>query len=134
MKDIQKSRTRIAAVTTAAVLAGAAALAGTAQAAVTTDTTALRQAVTVEGVMDHLEAFQAIADANDGNRAAGTPGHDASVDYVEGLLAEGRLQTPGASSSATSGPTSAARRCQQTAPDPRGLRAGRRLLPDGLLG
>ena len=86
MKDIKKSRTRIAAVTTAAVLAGAAALAGTAQAAVTTDTSSLRQAVTVEGVMDHLEAFQAIADANNDNREAGTPGHDASVDYVERLL------------------------------------------------
>jgi Zn-dependent M28 family amino/carboxypeptidase len=86
VKDIKKSRTRIAAVTTAAVLAGAAALAGTAQAAVTTDTTALRQAVTVEGVMQHLEAFQAIADANDDTRQAGTSGHDASVDYIESLL------------------------------------------------
>ncbi|WP_235534970.1 M28 family peptidase [Nocardioides sp. Soil777] len=86
MKDIKKSRTRIAAVTTAAVLAGAAALAGTAQAAVTTDTTALRQAVTVEGVMAHLRAFQTIADANDDTRQAGTPGHDASVAYIEGLL------------------------------------------------
>ena len=27
-------------------------------------------------------AFQAIADANGGTRAAGTPGYDASVDYV----------------------------------------------------
>ncbi len=86
MKDIKKSRTRIAAVTTAAVLAGAAALAGTAQAAVTTDTTALRNAVTVGGVMAHLNEFQAIADANNDTRQAGTPGHDASVDYVEGLL------------------------------------------------
>ena len=93
MKDIKKSRTRIAAVTTAAVLAGAAALAGTAQAAVTTDTAALRQAVTVEGVMDHLEAFQAIADANNDTRQAGTPGHDASVDYVEGLLEEAGYTT-----------------------------------------
>ncbi|WP_234411105.1 M28 family peptidase [Nocardioides terrigena] len=86
MKNIRKSRTRIAAVTTAAVLAGAAALAGTAQAAVTTDTAALRQAVTVGGVMEHLEAFQAIADANFDTRQAGTPGHDASVDYIEDLL------------------------------------------------
>ncbi len=38
--------------------------------------------VTIEGVMEHLGAFQAIADANGGNRAAATPGYDASVDYV----------------------------------------------------
>ena len=38
--------------------------------------------VTLEGVRAHQAAFQAIADANGGNRAAGTPGYDASVDYV----------------------------------------------------
>jgi aminopeptidase Y len=37
-------------------------------------------------VKKHLDAFQAIADANGGNRAAGTPGYDASVAYVEGKL------------------------------------------------
>ncbi len=31
---------------------------------------------------EHLQAFQAIADDNGGNRAAGLPGYDASVDYV----------------------------------------------------
>jgi len=46
----------------------------------------LRKAVTVDGVMRHLEAFQAIADANDGNRAAGTSGYEASGAYVEGVL------------------------------------------------
>ncbi|WP_329065881.1 M28 family metallopeptidase [Streptomyces sp. NBC_01429] len=34
----------------------------------------------------HLKKFQAIAEANDGNRAAGTPGHDQSASYVYGLL------------------------------------------------
>jgi Zn-dependent M28 family amino/carboxypeptidase len=38
--------------------------------------------VDADGALEHLEAFQAIADANDGNRAAGTPGYEASVDYV----------------------------------------------------
>jgi Zn-dependent M28 family amino/carboxypeptidase len=38
--------------------------------------------VTVEGVREHQAAFQAIADANGGTRAAGTPGYDASVEYV----------------------------------------------------
>jgi len=42
--------------------------------------------VTLEGVNRHLIAFQRIADRNDGNRAAGTTGYDASVDYVAGRL------------------------------------------------
>ncbi len=42
----------------------------------------LLDCVTLDGVVDHLEAFQAIADANDGNRASQTPGYQASVDYV----------------------------------------------------
>ncbi len=39
-----------------------------------------------DDVFEHLEAFQAIADANGGTRASGTPGYDASADYVAGLL------------------------------------------------
>jgi Zn-dependent M28 family amino/carboxypeptidase len=46
----------------------------------------ITQSVTVEAVMDHLEAFQAIADANDDNRAAGTSGYEASAEYVESVL------------------------------------------------
>lgn len=42
----------------------------------------LTKAVTADGVLEHLEAFQDIADANGGNRAAGLPGYKASVDYV----------------------------------------------------
>ena len=38
--------------------------------------------MTLEGVRAHQAAFQAIADANGGTRAAATPGYDASVDYV----------------------------------------------------
>jgi Zn-dependent M28 family amino/carboxypeptidase len=54
----------------------------------------LQECVTVEGVREHQAAFQAIADANDGNRAAGTSGYDASVDYVvERMLAAGYLVT-----------------------------------------
>ncbi|GAA1773593.1 M28 family peptidase [Kocuria aegyptia] len=36
--------------------------------------------------MAHLEVFQAVAHANDGNRASGTPGYRGSVDYVLGRL------------------------------------------------
>ena len=38
--------------------------------------------VTVDGVLEHEQAFQAIADANGGTRAAGTTGYTQSVDYV----------------------------------------------------
>ena len=42
----------------------------------------LRKAVTSAGVMEHLQNLQGIADANDDTRASGTPGYDASRDYV----------------------------------------------------
>jgi Zn-dependent M28 family amino/carboxypeptidase len=38
--------------------------------------------VTADGMYPHLRKLQEIADANKGNRADGTPGYDASVDYV----------------------------------------------------
>ena len=46
----------------------------------------LREKVTLGGVFGHLEAFQAIADQNDGTRASGTPGYDRSAEYVFGKL------------------------------------------------
>ena len=42
----------------------------------------LRNAITLAGIMSHEQAFQEIANANGGTRAAGTPGFDASVAYV----------------------------------------------------
>jgi Zn-dependent M28 family amino/carboxypeptidase len=51
-----------------------------------TDTSALRNAVTVAGIMKHEKALQQIANANGGTRASGTPGFDASRDYVAGQL------------------------------------------------
>ncbi len=41
-----------------------------------------RKAVTLAGVREHQQAFQAIANANDGTRSSGTPGYEASRDYV----------------------------------------------------
>jgi Iap family predicted aminopeptidase len=38
------------------------------------------------GLREHLRALQRIADANDANRAAGTPGDEASVEYVASRL------------------------------------------------
>jgi aminopeptidase S len=46
----------------------------------------LAGAVTDSGALEHLQALQRIADENGGNRAVGTPGYDASVDYVVGVL------------------------------------------------
>ncbi len=46
----------------------------------------LRQAVSVEGIMAHEQNLQNIADANGGTRASGTPGYDASADYVADQL------------------------------------------------
>ncbi|MEO1062594.1 MAG: M28 family peptidase [Actinomycetota bacterium] len=48
----------------------------------------LLECMTVEGVFEHLEAFQAIADANGGVRAEQTPGFDASAHYVLEVLTE----------------------------------------------
>ncbi|MGC5221762.1 M28 family peptidase [Micromonospora sp. DT81.3] len=42
----------------------------------------LLSCVTVEGVLEHEEALQAIADANDDTRGAGTTGYTESVEYV----------------------------------------------------
>ena len=42
----------------------------------------LEKAVTNKGIFTHLRAFQAIADANRGNRAVGTSGYRASANYV----------------------------------------------------
>ena len=42
--------------------------------------------VTIDAMMAHLGKLQEIADANGGNRALGTSGYAASVDYVAGIL------------------------------------------------
>ena len=63
-----------------------AAVGAPALAAPATDTTALTDAVTAAGLQTHRAALQAIADDNGGNRAAGTPGYEASLEYVEATL------------------------------------------------
>ena len=54
--------------------------------AVKVDTAALREAVTVDGVRDHQDVFQSIANANGGMRASGTLGYDESAAYVADLM------------------------------------------------
>jgi Zn-dependent M28 family amino/carboxypeptidase len=47
-----------------------------------TESQGFRKGVTVAGIREHQQALQQIADANGGNRAAGTSGYDASVEYI----------------------------------------------------
>lgn len=56
----------------------------------------LRQKVTTDAMMGHLEKLQEIADANGGNRAVGNPGYAASLDYVANTLRDEGfdVQTP----------------------------------------
>lgn len=54
------------------------------------DSSALRSAVEVQNIIEHLETFEAIAYENEGNRASGQPGFDLSAAYVyEKLIVAG---------------------------------------------
>jgi len=57
------------------------------------NTKRFRQAVTVGGIMSHERALQRIANRNGGTRASGTPGYEASVEYVEGRLQAAGYET-----------------------------------------
>lgn len=58
--------------------------------------TTVRNKVTTDAMMAHLSKLQDIANANNGTRAVGTPGYEASVDYVVGTLRKNGfdVQTP----------------------------------------
>ena len=70
----------------AATIGLAVSFAPPALAATGTNSGALRSAVSADNILTHLSALQAIADANGGNRAAGTSGNEASAEYIEGQL------------------------------------------------
>jgi Zn-dependent M28 family amino/carboxypeptidase len=57
---------------------------------------AIRNKVTPDAMMGHLAKLQDIANANNGTRAVGTPGYEASVDYVVNTLRNSGfdVQTP----------------------------------------
>lgn len=55
-------------------------------AAVPVDTEAFRAAITPAGVRVHQSDLQVIADANGGTRAATTPGYEASLEHIKGLV------------------------------------------------
>ncbi|OBJ60406.1 M28 family peptidase [Mycobacterium sp. 1423905.2] len=76
-------RTRLGAVLLAAFLVGCTTTHHAAPPGAAPDLgRALAGKVTADAMFTHLRALQAIAAAHGGNRAAGTPGYDASVDYV----------------------------------------------------
>ncbi|MGZ4583022.1 MAG: M28 family metallopeptidase [Mycobacterium sp.] len=58
--------------------------------------TALQHKVSADAMMAHLSKLQDIANANNGTRAVGTPGYEASVDYVVDTLRHSGfdVQTP----------------------------------------
>src|SRR5215207_5618654 len=65
---------------------GAVSSAAGAHAAVPIDSSALRDAVTLEGVRQHQAQFQEFADLSGGTLEASTQGHDLSADYVAGQM------------------------------------------------
>ena len=46
------------------------------------DSALLRQNLTIEGIAEHMEKLQTIANVHQGNRAAGTVGYEQSVSYT----------------------------------------------------
>jgi aminopeptidase S len=99
----RSSRTLLAAVMTSLVLTGCASTSGPAPVGGGSGPAGggplaerLVSEATVDGAVGHLEALQAIADRNGGNRAVGTPGYDQSVEYVASTLSRAgfRVETP----------------------------------------
>lgn len=86
MKSRSRRRAVVAILTTVNVAAALALAAPAVAAPEGIPARLLERAVTVEGVLRHQLAFQAIALANGGDRAAGTSGYDQSAQYVAGLL------------------------------------------------
>src|ERR1700742_4343795 len=101
---VNKSRTIpavVAAVALAAVLAGCSGRSANSQqatgnAGATEFAATLHNKVTTDAMMAHLSKLQDIANANNGTRAVGTPGYDATVDYVVNTLRDTGfdVQTP----------------------------------------
>ncbi len=84
----------VAAFTVALIPAGAAVAGPSAKCDNRNNNTAakLLECVRPFGIMAHLDKLQQIADENGGNRAAGLPGYDASVDYVAETLEDAGWQ------------------------------------------
>ncbi|MCW2697117.1 MAG: family metallo-hydrolase [Modestobacter sp.] len=84
--SLRARRPVLAVATTSAVLVAAGLVAAPAAATTATDPHWFAAQVTTRDVLQHLEALQEVADEHGGTRASGTPGYDASGDYVQGRL------------------------------------------------
>ena len=84
--SLRPRRTGLTLATATAALASTVLVAPAAFAAPDPNPNGFANRVSTGEVVTHLEAFQAIADANGGTRASGTPGYEASGAYIEGLL------------------------------------------------
>ncbi|MPQ96481.1 M28 family peptidase [Modestobacter sp. I12A-02628] len=90
--SLRPRRTGLTLATATAALASSLLVAAPAVAAPHPNPNGFANRVSTEEVLGHLRALQGIADANGGNRASGTPGYDASGDYVQGLLEDAGYQ------------------------------------------
>jgi len=81
--SLRTRRTGLTIATAAATLAGSVLIAGPASAGGGPSPNEFAREVETGEVVEHLEEFQEIADENGGTRASGTPGYDASGDYVQ---------------------------------------------------
>ncbi|HEX2295641.1 MAG TPA: M28 family metallopeptidase [Actinomycetota bacterium] len=76
------ARARVASLALCVALVGLPAATTSAQVVIPPSSATLRNAVKTRNVVDHLRKLQQIANANEGTRAAGTPGYGASARYV----------------------------------------------------
>jgi Zn-dependent M28 family amino/carboxypeptidase len=116
------------------VLVGAVVTAGAAPASADpiNESRGFRKAVTVSGIREHQLALQQIADANGGTRAVGTPGYDASVDYiVERATAAGYVVTIDEFTYVETFTEGSAPELEEIAPEPQVFVAGTRPAFDG---
>ncbi|SNT58192.1 aminopeptidase Y [Streptosporangium subroseum] len=92
---LRRSMVRTAALVTAVALPLAFSPPASATTIDVTDVLANAFATQIKGsnVKKHLDRFQEIANANGGNRAAGTPGHAASLAYVQDKLRKAGYKT-----------------------------------------
>ena len=77
---------------TAVVVAASLLVPTTAQAIDDIDSVRLRKLVNASGILAHERVFQRIANENGGIRASGTPGYDASVEYVRKTMTRAGYQ------------------------------------------
>lgn len=131
-------RRMLAAVTTALMLASCSAAPESAPADPARD---LAGKVNADAIFVHLEELNDIATANRGSRAVGTPGHEATVDYIAGVLRDNgfevstpefewlKMGDPGKPNLQISGRGYPVTQASPLAPTPRGGVSGPSLRP-----